>query len=147
MELSARRAHNPRTVWQESLRGKMMKASLRVSAWALGLGLLLAGCSSKKDVISQAGNAEASRPSLAETKDIAEQGFIFGLPLVTNYAAMNAYSINTKSPAYTAPFNVIKNEARVYTPKDRAVPLPNSDTPYSVLFMDLRAEPIVLSVP
>jgi len=124
-----------------------MKASLRVSAWALGLGLLLAGCSSKKDVISQAGNAEASRPSLAETKDIAEQGFIFGLPLVTNYAAMNAYSINTKSPAYTAPFNVIKNEARVYTPKDRAVPLPNSDTPYSVLFMDLRAEPIVLSVP
>ena len=55
--------------------------------------------------------------------------------------------LDPKSPAYTAPLNKIKNESRVYTPEDRAIPLPNSDTPYSVLFMDLRAEPIVLSVP
>jgi hypothetical protein len=36
---------------------------------------------------------------------------------------------------------------RVATPEDTAVVTPNSDTPYSVGFMDLRAEPIVISVP
>ena len=35
----------------------------------------------------------------------------------------------------------------MYTYKDTSVPTPNSDTPYSILFMDLRAEPLVLSVP
>ena len=37
--------------------------------------------------------------------------------------------------------------ARVYTPEDKAVQTPNSDTPYSTLPMDLRAEPLVLTVP
>ena len=41
----------------------------------------------------------------------------------------------------------IKNEPRVYTYKDTAIVTPNSDTPYSFVWMDLRAEPIVLSVP
>jgi hypothetical protein len=92
-------------------------------------------------------DGDADGPSLTETEAIAEEGFIYGLPLVMNYSIMSAYSINRESGAFTAPFNEIKNEARVYTDKDVAIPLPNSDTPYSVLFMDLRAEPIVLSLP
>jgi hypothetical protein len=39
------------------------------------------------------------------------------------------------------------NEHRVFTYKDTAIPTPNSDTPYSLLWMDLRAEPMVISVP
>lgn len=35
----------------------------------------------------------------------------------------------------------------MFTPKDTAIVTPNSDTPYAFLWMDLRAEPIVLSVP
>jgi hypothetical protein len=83
----------------------------------------------------------------AETKAIAEEGFIYGLPLVMNYSTMYEIGIDKTSPQYLAPFNQIKNEARVYTYKDTAVVTPNSDTPYSVLWLDLRAEPIVLSVP
>jgi hypothetical protein len=82
-----------------------------------------------------------------ETKAIAEEGFIYGLPIVMNYAVMYAYCVDKNSGQYKAPFNQIKNEARVYTYKDTAIVTPNSDTPYSILFMDLRAEPIVLSVP
>jgi hypothetical protein len=103
------------------------------------------------DPISQSAEADkvdgAPAPGILETKAIAEEGFIFGLPLVMAYGAMYAYSINRESPAFTAPINEIHNEARVYTDKDVAIPLPNSDTPYSVLFMDLRAEPVILSVP
>jgi Uncharacterized conserved protein len=83
----------------------------------------------------------------AETKAIAEEGFVYGLPIVMNYAVMYEYSVDKNSGQYKAPFNQINNEARVFTYKDTSVITPNSDTPYSILWTDLRAEPIVLSVP
>src|SRR5437773_6441291 len=83
----------------------------------------------------------------AETKAIAEEGFIYGLPIVMNYAVMYEYAVDRNSGQFKAPFNEINNEGRVFTYKDTAVVTPNSDTPYSILWMDLRAEPMVLSVP
>jgi hypothetical protein len=80
-------------------------------------------------------------------KAIAEEGFIYGLPLVMNYAIMNEYAVDPNSSQFKAPFNQIKNEPRVYTYKDTAVVTANSDTPYSFVWLDLRTEPIVLSVP
>src|SRR5437773_3526314 len=83
----------------------------------------------------------------AETKAIAEEGFIYGLPIVMNYAVMYEYAVDKNSGQFKTPFNEINNEARVFTYKDTAVVTPNSDTPYSILWLDLRAEPMVLSVP
>lgn len=91
--------------------------------------------------------AKAAWPNLFEAKSIAEEGFTYGLPIVMNYAVMYEYSVDKNSGQYKAPFNQIKNETRVYTYKDTAIITPNSDTPYSLLFLDLRAEPMVLSVP
>jgi len=82
-----------------------------------------------------------------ETKAIAEEAFIYGLPIVMNYAVMHEYAVDKGGPQFKAPFNQIKNEARVFTYEDTAIITPNSDTPYSFLWLDLRAEPIVLSVP
>jgi hypothetical protein len=90
---------------------------------------------------------KAEWPNPLEAKAIAEEGFIYGLPIVMNYAVMYEYSVDKNSGQYKAPFNQIKNEARVFTYKDTAIITPNSDTPYSLLWLDLRAEPIVLSVP
>ena len=92
-------------------------------------------------------NARAAEITPAETKAIAEDGFIYGLPIVMNYAVMYEFAVDTKSSQFKAPFNEIKNEHHVATPEDTAVITPNSDTPYSLGFLDLRAEPIVLSVP
>jgi len=86
-------------------------------------------------------------PDIIEAKDIAEEAYIYGLPIVMNYAIMNEYAINPDSGQYKAPFNQLKNEPNVYTYKDTAIVTPNSDTPYSFVWMDLRAEPMVLSVP
>jgi hypothetical protein len=91
--------------------------------------------------------AKAEWPDIREAKAIAEEGFIFGLPIVMNYAVMYEYAVDRNSGQFKAPFNQIKNEARVFTYKDTSIVTPNSDTPYSFLWMDLRAEPMVLSVP
>src|SRR5438094_3663193 len=91
--------------------------------------------------------AKAEWPDIREAKAIAEEGFIFGLPIVMNYAVMYEYAVDKNSGQFKAPFNQIKNEARVFTYKDTSIVTPNSDTPYSFLWMDLRAEPMVLSVP
>jgi hypothetical protein len=91
--------------------------------------------------------AKAEWPGILEAKNIAEEGFIYGLPIVMNYAVMYAYAVDPDSGQFKAPFNQIKSEARVFTYKDTAIVTPNSDTPYSFLWMDLRAEPMVLSVP
>src|SRR5881628_1728552 len=91
--------------------------------------------------------AKAEWPDIREAKAIAEEGFIYGLPIVMNYAVMYEYAVDKNSGQFKAPFNQIKNEARVYTYKDTSIVTPNSDTPYSFFWMDLRAEPMVLSVP
>jgi len=100
-------------------------------------------------IFSPSGQAQsrADDPRFFEAKDIAEAGFIYGLPIVMNYAVMYEYAVDRDSGQFKAPFNQIKNEPNVFTYKDTAIVTPNSDTPYSFVWMDLRAEPVVLSVP
>lgn len=73
--------------------------------------------------------------------------YVFGLPIVMNYAVLTSYVLNKNSGEYKAPFNVINNQRNVYTYKDTAIITPNSDTPYSMVWLDLRNEPVVISVP
>lgn len=89
----------------------------------------------------------SDRPGFFKAKDIAEAGFIYGLPMVMAYGVMNEYAVDKSSGQYKAPFNTLFNEARVFTYEDTVVITPNSDTPYSFAWLDLRAEPIVFSVP
>jgi hypothetical protein len=94
-----------------------------------------------------ASTTQAADLAPAEVKTIAEEGFIYGLPIVMNYAVMYEYAVDAKGSQYKAPFNQIDNMHHVATYEDTAIVTPNSDTPYSVLWLDLRAEPMVLSVP
>jgi hypothetical protein len=75
--------------------------------------------------------AAPGRPGFIAAKDIAEAGFIFGLPIVMNYGVMYEYAVDRNSGQFKAPFNQLKNEPNVFTYKDTSIPTPNSDTPYS----------------
>jgi len=83
----------------------------------------------------------------AKARAIAKEAYIYGYPMVDSYRIQHAYFVDRKNPEYKAPWNQIRNIPRVYTPDDKAVQTPNSDTPYSMVGMDLRAEPMVLTVP
>lgn len=85
--------------------------------------------------------------SLEEIRAIAKEAFVYGFPMVDSYRIEYASYVDEKNPEYKAPWNRICNIPRVYTPEDKVVQTPNSDTPYSMIGIDLRAEPIVLTVP
>ena len=85
--------------------------------------------------------------SPAEARAIAKEAYIYGFPLVDSYRIQYSYFVDKQNPEFKAPWNQIHNEPHVYTPADTAIQTPNSDTPYSFVGMDLRAEPMVLTVP
>ena len=83
----------------------------------------------------------------AEAGAVAKEAFVYGFPLMDNYRVMYSYFVDRGGKEFKAPWNEIHNETRVYTPDDTAIQTPNSDTPYSQLVTDLRAEPLVITVP
>ncbi len=85
--------------------------------------------------------------SASDARAIAKEAYIYGFPLVDNYRILYSYFQNRSDREYKTPWNTLYNNARVYTPDDRAVVTPNSDTPYSYVGADLRTEPLVLTVP
>ncbi len=60
----------------------------------VGMAMLIVGCG-KNDAVTQAEKKDVASgiaaPGIAETKAIAEEGFIYGLPIVMNYAVMYAF--------------------------------------------------------
>jgi len=86
-------------------------------------------------------------PSATQTQSIAEEAYIYGFPLVAEYVTIFEFSVDEKNPQYKGPFNAVLNVARVFTPADTAFVTPNSDTPYTFISFDLRAEPMVMTIP
>ncbi len=95
-------------------------------------------------MFSPAGAADVTP---AEARAIAKEAYIYGYPLVDSYRIQYAYFVDKSDKSYKAPWNQLKNIPDVYTPADTAIQTPNSDTPYSFVGLDLRAEPLVVSVP
>lgn len=114
----------------------------RSGAWAgvAAMALLAAG-----------GNAVAQSvdPSISidEFRATAEAAYLYAFPMLVGYKVLHDYNVDKTSGAYLAPFNELHNEARVFTPKDTTISTPNSDTPYSLVQLDLRAEPMVICLP
>ena len=82
-----------------------------------------------------------------EARGIAKEAYLYGFPVVEMYKTLYTQAVDKTGANFKAPFNRIGNTAKVFTPKDTAFVTPNSDTPYSFVWMDLRAEPLVLTLP
>lgn len=98
-------------------------------------------------VCAAAPAAPATNLTPAEARAIAKEAYTYGYSLVDNYRIQHAFFVDGSNAEYKGPWNTIYNDARVYTPEDKAIQTPNSDTPYSYLGADLRTEPLVLSMP
>jgi hypothetical protein len=85
--------------------------------------------------------------SIDQARAIAKEAYIYGFPMIDGYRIAWAYFVDKGGGQYKGPINAIHSAANVFTPADTAVQTPNSDTPYSFAWLDLRAEPLVLTLP
>jgi hypothetical protein len=82
-----------------------------------------------------------------EARQIAEEAYVFGYPLLMNYRSHYVVAISEASPFFKAPYNHIVHDTKPADHTRRDVVAMNADTPYSNFGLDLRAEPVVVSVP
>lgn len=113
----------------------------------VGRAFLIGAIVSALAVTSLVGAKAQTDVNPAEARAIAKEAYIYGFPMVDSYRIQYDYFVGAGKPEYKGPWNQIVNVPRVYTPADTAIQTPNSDTPYSFVGMDLRAEPLVLTVP
>jgi hypothetical protein len=123
-----------------------MKLQHLVTPALMALALVACGQDSPSGA-EPAANVAPAEPPTIDVSRVARDAYVYGFPLVMNLKTLYDYVVNEDSPDYKGPFNEVSCEARLFTPADTAVVTPNSDTPYCMFWMDLRREPLVLSVP
>ena len=85
--------------------------------------------------------------SLDSIRSIVRKPIVMATRLVDSYRIQYGYYVDSTNSEFKAPWNHLTNIASVFTPADIAIQTPNSDTPYSFAGLDLRSEPIVLTLP
>ena len=86
------------------------------------------------------------RNNSAEVQAIARDAYVYAYSPVYAYRFLQDEVFNSKSNSYIGAFNKIRNYQRLNTPEDTMF-TPNVDTPYTRIWLDLRAEPVVLTLP
>lgn len=109
---------------------------LRIVIFTLAGVLCLSGCEHRKETVTP-----------EQARGIAKEAYIYGFPLVMNYKTLYLNAVDQNSGDYKGEFNEVSCEARLFTPADKAIVTPNSDTPYCMFWSDIRDEPLVFSVP
>jgi hypothetical protein len=133
--------------WQDEL---LWAAGVRLVGFTkqIGVGaLLLAGFSAwlPLPAMAQGQPVQAAAPSPEQAR--AAAAYIYGYPMVDTYNVLYSHCFDIGGPEYKGPMNAVHHTRNLATPDDRAVIAPNVDTPYSHAWFDLRAEPLVLTLP
>jgi hypothetical protein len=91
--------------------------------------------------------ALAQTVSPAEVQAIAKDAYIYSYAMMESYQTWRAQAVDKDFNGYVGGFNVFRHYSEPFTPDNKDIVTPNNDTPYSWAWLDLRAEPMVVSVP
>jgi hypothetical protein len=98
-------------------------------------------------VFSQPTPSTAEPLSEEQAHSIAVDAYVYLYPLVTMEVTRRQITNIGPGKGLGGPINTVANIAAFPGPDDKVVVRPNFDTLYSSAFLDLRSEPIVVSVP
>ena len=82
-----------------------------------------------------------------EARAVAKEAYIYAYAMMESYQTWRSQAVDKSNPGHVGGFNVFRHYSRPFTPDNKDVVTPNNDTPYSWAWLDLRAEPMVVSVP
>lgn len=83
----------------------------------------------------------------ADTTRIAKEAFIYGYPIVEMAKILRGQALEPGGAGFLAPPNAAGHQRQPATPADTLVVAPNVDTLYSHAWLDLRSQPVVVSIP
>ena len=92
------------------------------------------------------GTDTSSRRS-EDPRAIVRDAWIYAYPMLMNYQTLAKQVLDPANEGFIGGFGRFRHYAQFFTPANRDIVTPNNDTPYSWAWLDLRAEPWVLSVP
>ncbi|MEN7530780.1 DUF1254 domain-containing protein [Cupriavidus sp. DL-D2] len=115
----------------------MWKTTRRLLLAAAGMAAMAQPCG--------AANGVTATPEQART--LAREAYIYGYPVVASYTTLYSQAVDRDDANFKAPLNQIGHASGTFSPRDTAIITPNADTPYSFAWLDLRAEPMVLTLP
>jgi hypothetical protein len=82
-----------------------------------------------------------------QAKEITEEAYIYAAPMIDHYKMMFAMVFYKESGAYEGPFNILRNKSTLLGPEYTTIVRPNNDTFYSMAWLNLTGEPMILKVP
>src|SRR4051812_26553697 len=85
--------------------------------------------------------------SRTDRRAAAKAGYVFGYAMVENYRTLYAQAVDAADARYVGGFGVYRHYSESARPENTDIVTPNNDTPYSWAWLDLRAEPWVVTVP
>ncbi|MFJ4835796.1 DUF1254 domain-containing protein [Streptomyces sp. NPDC088747] len=88
-----------------------------------------------------------SELTVEEARRTAAEGWIWGFAILDNYRTMYPQAVDADDRRYVGGFGSFRHYSEPFTPANTDVVTPNNDTPYSWAWLDLRAQPYVISVP
>jgi hypothetical protein len=119
--------------------------------WVIGL-LALVSAARLLPVARAAAPYNPSDPTQAaeyqRALDLGVKAYVYGYPLLdTNRVFLTSTSVNVPDGAGGGPVNQFSHFRRLTNPSDKTVVAPNHDTLYSMAWLNLRPQPIVVHMP
>ena len=85
--------------------------------------------------------------STQDLRIITEKAFIYAYPMIENFRLMYGNMVDESSDEFLGSYNTLHDEEKLATPDDKGFVSPNVDTLYTYVWFDLRAEPMVVTLP
>ena len=80
-------------------------------------------------------------------RQFTKDAYVYSYAMMESYQTWRTQAVDKTANGYLGGFNKFRHYSEPFTPDNKDIVTPNNDTPYSWAWLDLRAEPMVVSVP